>query len=619
MLSKAITQELIANMREIESFSRTLPKASLNGQQVARGLEVSARACAQPGEVAMSPYCKDLLTRFGDIKDDERLLVGAKATKAEEWLTRAVTQYLLTKTGHKLDKYDTSKSLVDVEHYWRDCWDNVKQGTDWRQIQPGMEKQRQEMLLRFTRPTRSTQLVRNLYDPEFSTAVELVLNELPNVVATNDWVEPSMPFQRKLTNVGAPWFNRAPNIDRMTGKSYGQLAMELSKKIGNNWGTLAKYYMICAFGRNVRGKGRLIQGVPRVVNISFNRLEMNEIEAYKYKSPLFAGYSSRSDLKDILIKMFEDADKVPLAMANYDFSWYDETVSRDDLLLLGAMSMHKAKNSLGKEIAKVRAAFMLQSQILDGMSQQIRPVFGRIFSGELDTNRGGGIINAYNNTASCIHQDRNYVAHVSRLRYRMLVMGDDNLMVIPRDWDEQAHVKFMASRGYEVNPDKKAWGVFFLQNRLFKIDQTYHMAYPFPRVVRQTLFREDSAGLGPYGWLITAYQQLEPLVDYADALRFPANLLWQLDRQHLALDQSVSQIVEGIKSEDQKAYSELRTEAQRRQFRSTFTKKDDGDPQKSEFMADLESGGSKGYIANIQSKLRQVIDPNFFKIGRAHV
>ena len=60
----------------------------------------------------------------------------------------------------------------------------------------------------------------------------------------------------------------------------------------------------------------------------------------------------------------------------------------------------------------------------------------------------------------------------------MLVMGDDNLFMY-KQLDENKFVEDMAGLGFEVNPLKQQYGVFFLQNRLFQ-DETGKLVMAYP-------------------------------------------------------------------------------------------------------------------------------------------
>lgn len=104
--------------------------------------------------------------------------------------------------------------------------------------------------------------------------------------------------------------------DPKTGLKYSQITLNDAKRIGDNLDKLDQYNVTTIYGRNQRGKGRHIMAVSRIVNLVLNRLESQEIEAYKNKSVLFTGYSRPEVLKVKLIEQQKYAESHGLAMAN---------------------------------------------------------------------------------------------------------------------------------------------------------------------------------------------------------------------------------------------------------------------------------------------------------------
>lgn len=201
-----------------------------------------------------------------------------------------------------------------------------------------------------------------------------------------------MPFMTKHTNVGYPYFRNDRNIDPKTKKSYGQLTSDIAKK-------LKPYqvvnYPYVAFGRNLRGKARPILGGSRIQALVFNQLEKQEIEAYKHKSPLFIGYNSDDILRAKMVRLgtylLRNRD---LTCMNRDYSAFDTTVNVELRRLVDAISCRKAGNMRGQDIAFWRGVSHYKSLLMNGLTNRVTPIYCRIFSGELDTNRGGGLVNA---------------------------------------------------------------------------------------------------------------------------------------------------------------------------------------------------------------------------------
>lgn len=155
-------------------------------------------------------------------------------------------------------------------------------------------------------------------------------------------------------------------------------------------------------------------------------------------------------------------------------------ISNEFLKLIGAISVVKTKDSIGKKIARKRALLSLGTIVVNGMDNKLVPAYGRIFSGFIDTNRGGGLVNALITTYCLILQDKKYSRICNQSPAYMLVMGDDNLNTYDPNYFKQEQFKSdMASLGFDINPDKGEYGTFFLQYRLIKTGEgSYEMKYP---------------------------------------------------------------------------------------------------------------------------------------------
>lgn len=600
-----VIEEIIRVMQEIDSEARNLRKPQ-HIEPLQRGFDVSALAMGQEEQVQMTPLMKNALEKFGDKTSDKwRLTVDMPLTKAEQWFDKAIVT-LLTKYNGVETKYNESLPLTDKRHYDVQCWQNRHE--NFRQIQPGQADERREAAEEYTRATKRIGLVSMLRkDPVLQKAVLLVFNALPEVKASNQFLEVNLPFMTKHSNVGYKWWQNDRNLVEGSDETYAQLTMRVSEKLSSK--ELDQWNISTGYGRNQR-KGRLLIAVSRVVNLWLNRLEAKEIEAYKSRSPLFLGYNDDVALKAGMIDMVKYADSNGIRMRNNDQSRFDRHVNYEWLLLKDAISVIKAQGQLSKQIAMKRAVLGTKTWFINGLNGKLEEFHGRIFSGFIDTNRGGGIINAIITTYCAMKQDPHYADLVYNAKYYMLVMGDDNLFLY-RNLDHAQFERDMASLGFKVNMDKDEYGPMFLQERVFKDEQgQLVMAYAWPRVVYSMLMKEQGAGLGPAGWYIAWLQQMAKCAEFPPAFKIIVNLLIPFDENHFFSDKSIDEVISMMKDEDRAALSEASTAGQRRKVTTTADKLRDGDPTKARLVKALESS-DHGYLAELHQKVKDSIDPNF--------
>lgn len=79
---------------------------------------------------------------------------------------------------------------------------------------------------------------------------------------------------------------------------------------------------------------------------------------------------------------------------NRDFAAFDTTISPSLRRIIGAFTYMKTTDAKGKDICHWRSVSQYRSQLINGLESKCQPIYGRIFSGEIDTNAGGGKINA---------------------------------------------------------------------------------------------------------------------------------------------------------------------------------------------------------------------------------
>ena len=601
-----IIREIIRIYDLLDGEAKKMPKPKpLTQQELEVGLDVSFKGSSVPEDVPMTPFMNEVYKRTGEKLNDEwRLKRNSGITKAEKWVSNNIELLLRQFNGPEELSYNESLPIDSVEHYNVSCYRNFKKGVEMRDIRGEQLEDRKKVSLEYKKSADNLD-VRSLLlnDPEFQKAVLLVLSELPEYKANNDWKLTSLPFMNKNSNVTYPFFKNDRAIDPKTGLTYGQMAIELAKRVVG--AQIYDYNYATLFGRNQKGKGRVISAVSRVPNVIFNQIESEDIEACKRKSPLFVGYGNDNDLKQAMIKAHKDCEKFGLKARNVDQIRYDMHISRGLILLEGAMSYYKANGERSKTLVVRRTAMMTRTYLINGLTNSVYEANGRIFSGEIDTNLGGGKINAVITTYGLLKQDQRYSAIAYQLYYRMWVMGDDN-MFLYRQLDYDKFSKAMADLKFEVNDTKDEFGLFFLQWRLFKnSDGNLVMSYPWTRVIRSLLYKEQSKGLGPYGWVLAAWQQISKCRDYKPALSILVNFIAYLDEMKLCLNISVKELLKHVQEEDEAAVSKLKTQNARSKFVSTLDKLSDGDPQKQDWL-------EPSFLDSLQQEMREVYDPDFF-------
>lgn len=603
-------QEVVSLIREIQKGVAKMKQPKITSEQLQKGLESSKKGASQDHEVHMTPLMKNALEHYDHI-GDRRIMVNDPQTKAEKTLIHNMKILLLKYNGSN-SEFNDSLPLFDKAHYDVQCYQNLKDNL--RDIQPGQAKQRIEMAKVYQTPSTvsfDAVIKRIEGDVLFQKAIILVLDQMPYVRASDNITEINLPFMTKHTGVGFKWWANDKTVDPKTGKSYGQITMDEANRLKERYDEWDDYNISTMYGRNQRGKGRLLIAVARVLNLLLNQLEGVEIPTYKEKMPLFVGYRDDEELKKALITMGEECEKHGLKCANEDYSSFDSTVGQGLLALVGALSIMKANGSRSKRIALKRAIYAQKTWLIDGLDGKFREIIGRVFSGFIDTNRGGGLVNAIQMTYEMMKLDTRYSELVYALTYYMMVMGDDNLHVY-RDqpkFREQLSKNMKADFGGIINPDKYEFGPIFLQYRVFKdpADGNYVMVYAWTRVVRSMLMKEQAKGLGPVGWTYAFYQQLWKLYEFKEAFSIAVNLLMPFDNNKFFMDTPIAQLNNMLKQEDLEASQKAKTDAQKRRVRSTWERIADGDPSKARFTEE-----NVGLLEKIQARIKEVYDPNFY-------
>lgn len=584
MNSKLLPQ-LVAEVKEVKKLHAQQPKLEIQGSEIRKGLEVSRLAMQDVEFVNLTPYGKQWYRR-ADNTPEGKLKVTDAETKFERELTEVTQQILKEFVGDEL--LDYPNDIFSFDNYRVDCWRNFKKGIEIRHVVSNMNEKREEEFRKFSKPLSKPKLYEITQSEQ--DGLQLIDELIPTVKSSDAWEDLNSMFRRKHTNVGYPWFRNDRAVDPKTKLTFGQLADREAKKLSPH---MVVNYPFTAFGRNQRGKARPILGGSRLQALVFNQLEAPEIAAYKEKSLIFKGYLSRDELKPWLIKMGQYAAKNNLTIINRDYSKYDTTVPQELRVLIGSISTIKAQDKKGKDIARCRILSSMKSSLIDGLSNEMYPIYGRIFSGEIDTNAVGGKINCYVTLSSLIEDNpRNKDVFWDLIKNGIppiLVMGDDNLTIsLPA---KKLSTIIKQRYGMVVSEEKGEANVFFLQNRVCfsKSKHELIMVTPFTRLIRTLINKERPVGLGPFGWTLATIQILSQLIEWPELMwAVTERIILPNDEYKLYLNRTWDYIIEGISKEDTDAARE-----QGPQFQSTLSKLDDGDPLK---------------VDDFKSKVRQAYD-----------
>lgn len=575
-----------------------------------RALEVSYLASRQVEEVAMTPYMRNALLHFGDIGVDERLKVDAPVTKAELYIQNKVEKELIRQFGSKREKYDRRRPVLDKRHYAVDCWRNFKTGTAMRDIQPGQSRQREEGFATFRKAAPRTE---GLFDdPYYKVALRSVIYDMPQrIQKSNEFKDWSGPFANKHTQTSFPFFYRddvivsaendqTGDLKPYYGKTYGELCIEVARQIVESDLSTLDYAVNVGYGRNQRGKGRPLIAMSRIPAVIYNQMTQPETERCKMQCPFFIGYNSRSILRNAMAEQALWATDNNYAMENFDYHAFDQSISPEWLATAGAVWWYLAADKRSKAVVDERTLYTMSGYLVDGIASDqrdsIAPIQGRQFSGVIETNKSENVINSVASTACMLRQHDQWLNDICRRApYARMYIGDDCCLTYDKQrFSHDTYVEDMIDNyGFEVHPDKGEFGAFFLQNRLFLDDDGLTFTYPWPRVLRSCLFREQSRGLGPAGWTLATWSQLANISEYREGLAFVRDIILEFDEQKLMLDKPIGAIIKQVQEEDEQAIAE------NKRARTTFEIVNDGDPGK----VQLDRNQSR-YLTELQSVIR---------------
>lgn len=565
-------------MRDLKKIIGEIRKAqgkvtfqSLDSEAMRQGVQVSRQALREEPSIALTPWSAHALHT---LDDKERLEVNDPESKMEAYYTKETLRLLNKYCPNRSTEYDMKGDPLDYHNYEVDCWRNFKKGKDVRHVVPGMAKKREENFKKFYKPVGG-QLNIDYSSHIFQSTLELIDRSLPEVASCKDWQQVSLPYQSKHTNVGYPFYRADNAVDKSTGKTYARLTSDIAMK--KKPADVVNYPYI-AFGRNVRGKARQILGGSRIQALVFNQLESAEIKAYKEKSPLFIGYNDESIQREKLVRLADYLKKNNnLTAMNRDYSNFDTTVSPDLRSLIDAVSIIKTRDARGKDIAFWRGVAHYKSLLVNGYTGRLHPIYARIFSGEIDTNRGGGLVNAFADIYTMLSMWPEFKTVYEQLINKgtsgLWVMGDDNLMIQRKDMDNNEYSRRLKHIfNLDVSHDKGEYGIFFLQRRLFYRNGAYTYITPFTRIIRSLISKESSKGLGPAGWVLAAWSLLYQLREWPELLRDVAAIFAKYDKYSLGRNWTVRELRSKLAQEDAEATTAGKED--------TVSKLYDGDPNK---------------------------------------
>ena len=196
-----IIREIIRIYDLLDGEAKKMPKPKpLTQQEFEVGLDVSFKGSSVPEDVPMTPFMNEVYKRTGEKLNDEwRLKRNSGVTKAEKWVSNNIELLLRQFNGPEELSYNENLPIDSVEHYNVSCYRNFKKDVEMRDIRGEQLEDRKKVSLEYKKSADNLD-VRSLLlnDAEFQKAVLLVLGELPEYKANNDWKLTSLPFKCDL-------------------------------------------------------------------------------------------------------------------------------------------------------------------------------------------------------------------------------------------------------------------------------------------------------------------------------------------------------------------------------------------------------------------------------------
>lgn len=629
-----VIEEVIKTMKMLDEASKKMPKPHLDPKAVKNGLELSKLVCRQAEEVVATPIMKNLMVALGDVKQyqdangewhTEKLKTGAKS-KAVTWMNEVVHALLLKYNGPEKHEYNESCQVDDPDLYNTDCWNGWKE-TIW-DIVPGQEEETRKAFLEFANQVTNlsvSELIALIKkDPCLQRTIEIELKLWPEVQASREVTAISDPFMSKKSGVSYPDYHNDSTKVPGTDITWGRYEIDLVKQAASKGlKNLLKFAydnnVYTGYTRRQRGKGRPLIAQSRRSNLVVNLINGVEMEEWKKDPSLNMAFLP----EDQILSQFAEMGDFLLANPDYDAynvdgkAW-DRNLGQGWVCLQDALRYILARGNYTKELVVLRYCLNSKGVLVDGLSNKVYEIFGRMFSGYLDTtlgNTGGNrLISGY----YAMSTDPEYVKRVimPTRRRNVKCVGDDTLVILKKGVLKNA-VKIANNNARIVihEDEKHARGLMFIQWRAIKVDGKWIMLYNWPRVLRSMLSKEDAKQLGQAGWTLAFYQQLGKLRMWPKYLAIVLNIAAALDKDHLMLNVPVRQIIKMANQEDSSRIKEgaKNKRAKMKRTTSTAEKLYNGNPD----LPGVKRGANgeleldTNYFVKLQKELKAVYSSDF--------
>nr|APG78315.1 RdRp [Hubei picobirna-like virus 1] len=473
-----------------------------------------------------------------------------------------------------LPKFDYS--LANEDEYERmDYWVNFrKQG---RLVTPNATKSRLEALAEYKKPpvSKLTWKQPNMVD---------VMNMLSRIFGRNIFLNPtpkgSIPFQKKNTNVGYPYFKNSKTKASKDGPTYAQICLNDAKSLvlpnytegsGMNWpsDTLksdqqsgydwseglkefkfdsnANKYVIVVMPKMKDSKSRLIIAAASTATMPEVMMVL-PMMGQLAQSPVFMGYKSTVELVAYLKKLYKAVSSNEKWMAfNLDWSGFDMSVTKDEqfmaaLVINEILGNDKAKNWFAGGAANMINAPMWNYDPGSDTKQVMYNAAGRIMSGNGKTNVYGGMMNAMRMEGALFNVSSFRSSVWSLFNNHQItplsVMGDDALVVLTGGVKELMSMNSAMTKmtGMDRQSPKDAMGIFFLQQSV----TGKGWSSPSVSYFSKLFWSETKPNLGPF---LTCMAQLSLIENFNTELNPEKYLLiwtlYKLDKFGLHINVSV--------------------------------------------------------------------------------
>lgn len=630
---------LIKAIEQLDKAARSIKLPYIDKEVLERGIRASALATRDPEFVATTPLMKALLVIMGDVKQTQgadgewhtdKLKVGAKS-RAVEWINEVVRKALTTFNGKETHDYPVDLPIDSEQFLNVDCWNGWKEGV-W-DIVPGQREEAEEGIHTYEESKTNLsvpQILRLLQGNKAAKiAAEWLMYEVPAVQAERGITKIHDPFMSKGTGVSYPDFANDRTYLPNSEVTYGQYEMNLARE------ALAKGYnhalewarqnsVFTLYMRRQRGKGRPLIAESRRTNLILNCVNGPEMEKWKADPALGAAFWNEEKLLAHLAELGDWVLSHPGYTAiNYDYSKWDRNLGIGLIALQNAARLLKAPDRWTEDLIIMRHQCASRAPLLDGIERKKKIIYGRQFSGYLDTTLGNTAANRFVSRAGAVHSDPSHIERVARpLRGRDLTVVGDDVLLVTKDGGESAFIDYVNNvLGTVIHEDEKhARGLMFIQYRCIKFEGKWIITYNWPRVLRSMLSKESSKQLGKGGWTVSFYQQLGKCRMHKPSLAILVGITAALDQYHLSLDTPVETILEWVKEEDKLRVAQGARNRKKKMERvqTTAERLYNSNPNipgvitKPDGSVELD----RNYFEKLQLELREVYDPQFLqKLG----